>query len=100
MSADVAGYSRLMGLDENGTLKRLSDLRSTVDALIVQRGGSIAGKDVGELALKNITQPVQAFQLLGVQRVDERTEAEAPSTISGLRWPFGRALRWQKGRLP
>ena len=28
MSADVVGYSRLMGLDEAETLRRLSDLRA------------------------------------------------------------------------
>jgi adenylate cyclase len=38
MSADVAGYSRLMGLDEAETLKRLSELRRAVDGLIEQRG--------------------------------------------------------------
>jgi adenylate cyclase len=43
LSADVAGYSRLMGLDEAETLRRLSDLRKVVDTLIEQRGGRIAG---------------------------------------------------------
>jgi hypothetical protein len=32
MSADVVGYSRLMGLDEAETLKRLSELRRAVMA--------------------------------------------------------------------
>ena len=44
MSADVVGYSRLMGLDEAKTLKRLSELRRAVDGLIEQRGGRVASK--------------------------------------------------------
>jgi adenylate cyclase len=43
MSADVVGYSRLMGMDEAETLSRLSELRRVVDGLIEQRGGRIAG---------------------------------------------------------
>ncbi len=33
MSADVAGYSRLMGKDETGTLSALKSLRKNVFAL-------------------------------------------------------------------
>lgn len=43
MSADVVGYSRLMELDEAETLRRLSELRTTIDKLIEQRGGRVAG---------------------------------------------------------
>ncbi len=42
MAADVAGYSRLMGLDEAGTLRSLSSLRTVVDASIGARNGRIA----------------------------------------------------------
>jgi adenylate cyclase len=34
LAADVAGYSRMMGIDEEGTLTTLSDLRTITDALI------------------------------------------------------------------
>ena len=42
LSADVAGYSRLMGADETGTLATLSAHREVIDELIRQRNGRIA----------------------------------------------------------
>jgi adenylate cyclase len=43
LAADVAGYSRLMGIDEEGTLSTLSAFRLVTDALISQHGGRICG---------------------------------------------------------
>jgi len=43
LAADVAGYSRMMGIDEEGTLATLSDLRTITDALIAQHSGRICG---------------------------------------------------------
>src|ERR1700760_2945349 len=43
LAADVAGYSRLMGIDEEGTLATLSSLRSITDKLIERHGGRICG---------------------------------------------------------
>ena len=43
LAADVAGYSRLMGIDEEGTLATLSAFRTVTDALIAQHGGRICG---------------------------------------------------------
>jgi len=59
MSADVVGYSRLMGLDEAETLKRLSELRRAVDGLIEQRGGRIAGT-AGDSVLAEFPSVVEA----------------------------------------
>jgi class 3 adenylate cyclase len=42
LAADVAGYSALMGTDEERTLKRLDAARSIMDARIAQLGGRIA----------------------------------------------------------
>jgi len=42
LAADVAGYSALMGADEERTLKRLDAARSVMDARILQHGGRIA----------------------------------------------------------
>ncbi len=36
LAADVEGYSRLMGADEEATLKALTDQRETIDGLIVR----------------------------------------------------------------
>jgi TolB-like protein/Tfp pilus assembly protein PilF len=42
VSADVVGYSRLMGIDETGTLRRLNEHRSEfIDPLIEKHGGRI-----------------------------------------------------------
>jgi adenylate cyclase len=43
LAADVEGYSRLMGVDEEGTLATLSAHRTITDALIAQHGGRICG---------------------------------------------------------
>jgi class 3 adenylate cyclase len=41
-AADVAGYSRLMGADEVGTLKGLTERRAILDRYIANHGGRIA----------------------------------------------------------
>lgn len=43
LSADVVGYSRLMGADETGTHGRLKALRAAIDPLLEARGGRITG---------------------------------------------------------
>ncbi len=43
MAVDVAGYSRLMGKDEAGTLSRLKDLRALTDPISKEHGGRIVG---------------------------------------------------------
>ena len=41
LAADVAGYSRLMGLDEVGTARALREHRVVTDALVAKYGGRI-----------------------------------------------------------
>ena len=43
LAADVAGYSRLMESDEEGTLATLSTFRLVTDDLISRHGGRICG---------------------------------------------------------
>jgi len=43
LAADVEGYSRLMGIDEEGTLRTLSEFRSVTDNYISRHGGRICG---------------------------------------------------------
>ncbi len=48
LAADVAGYSRLMGADEEGTLERLKALRrELVDPKIAEHKGRIPGSGPG-----------------------------------------------------
>src|SRR5450631_3875297 len=43
LAADVEGYSRLMGIDEEGTLATLSTFRTIIDTVIAKHGGRICG---------------------------------------------------------
>jgi len=48
LAADVAGYSRLMGADEEGTHERLkAHLRELVESKIAEHGGRIV-KNIGD----------------------------------------------------
>jgi TolB-like protein/class 3 adenylate cyclase/Flp pilus assembly protein TadD len=60
-AADVAGYSRLVGLDEVGTLKRLAAAREIMDALIEEHGGRIANT-AGDSVLAEFPSAVDAVQ--------------------------------------
>ncbi|QSY95340.1 adenylate/guanylate cyclase domain-containing protein [Rhizobium bangladeshense] len=61
-AADVAGYSRLMGIDEEGTLTRLTmHRRDDVDPTIRRNGGSIV-KATGDGLLAQFTSAVDAVR--------------------------------------
>ena len=47
VAADVAGYSRLMGLDEVGTARTLREHRAVTDALVAKHGGRLV-KSTGD----------------------------------------------------
>ncbi len=60
LAADVVGYSRLMGLDEAGTLSRLKEIRSgLVDKKIAQHQGRIV-KVMGDGILAEFPSVVSA----------------------------------------
>jgi adenylate cyclase len=62
LAADVAGYSRLMGLDEEGTLTRLTEhRRHVVDPSIVRNRGRIV-KTTGDGLLAEFTSVVDAVR--------------------------------------
>ena len=60
-AADVAGYSRLMGQDEVGTLRRLAAHREIMDRLIAQHRGRIANT-AGDSVLAEFPSVVDAVQ--------------------------------------
>jgi class 3 adenylate cyclase len=78
VAADVAGYSRLMGLDEAGTARILREHRSAADAVIVKHGGRIV-KTTGDGLLIEFPSVVDAVECaVAVQRVmAERNEDAA-----------------------
>ena len=60
LAADVAGYSRLTGLDEEGTHARLQDhLRSLVDPKIAEHRGRVV-KSTGDGLLAEFSSVVEA----------------------------------------
>ena len=60
-AADVAGYSRLMGQDEIGTLRRLAAHREIMDRLIGEHRGRIANT-AGDSVLAEFPSVVDAVQ--------------------------------------
>jgi TolB-like protein/class 3 adenylate cyclase len=60
-AADVEGYSRLMGADEVGTLKDLTERRDILDGLIASRRGRIANT-AGDSVLAEFGSAVDAVQ--------------------------------------
>jgi adenylate cyclase len=79
-AADVEGYSRLMGADEVGTLKGLTERRATLDRLIGDHGGRIANT-AGDSVLAEFGSAVDAVQCA----VDAQTAlAEANANLKRL----------------
>src|SRR5258705_12420943 len=61
VAADVAGYSRLMGLDEVGTARTLRELRVVSDALVAKHGGRLV-KTTGDGVLLEFPSVVDAVE--------------------------------------
>src|SRR4029077_6430547 len=59
--ADVAGYSRLMGQDEVGTLRRLIACRAVIDERIAAHHGRIFGS-AGDSVVADFASAVDAVQ--------------------------------------
>jgi TolB-like protein len=75
VAADVAGYSRLMGLDEVGTAHNLREHRKVTDALVAKHGGRLV-KTAGDGVLLEFSSVVDAVECaVAVQAVmAERNE--------------------------
>ena len=61
LSADVAGYSRLMGADETGTHQRLMACREVIDELIVRHDGRTVGT-AGDSVLADFPSVIEALK--------------------------------------
>ena len=79
LAADVAGYSRLTGLDEEGTHARLQDhLRSLVDPKIAEHRGRVV-KTTGDGLLVEFASVVDALRCaVEVQRGMSERNAQVP----------------------
>ena len=60
-SADVAGYSRLMRLDEEGTLAQLVAARGTMDSLVVAHRGRVVNS-VGDSVLAEFSSVIDGIE--------------------------------------
>ena len=79
VAADVAGYSRLIGQDEEGTLTAMRALRSEViDPLLAQHGGRVANT-AGDSLLIEFPNAVEAVRCaVAVQEETNARSAELP----------------------
>ena len=80
LSADVFGYSRLMGLDEAGTLAVLNDYKSVMTGIIGQHRGRIVST-AGDAVLAEFPSSVMAVQTaVDIQRqLAERNQKLEPA---------------------
>jgi len=95
VAADVAGYSRLMGLDEVGTARILREHRKVTDALVAKHGGPI---DRARIPKNPDSTPREALNRdstpqLSRMRSDGLRESIAHNLLSGSHGP------WQRARL-
>jgi adenylate cyclase len=88
LAADIAGYSRLMGADEVGTVEALREHRSTADPLIAEHGGRIV-KTTGDGVLIEFGSVVGAVECaLGLQRLAAARNDGTP-TERRMEWRIG-----------
>ena len=80
VAADVAGYSRLMGLDEVGTARTLREHRKVIDALVEKHGGRLV-KSTGDGVLLEFPSVVDAVECaVAVQAVMAQRNEGVPRT--------------------
>jgi len=76
LAADVVGYSRLMGADEEGTLETLNLYRGVFNSLIEEHHGRVVAT-AGDSVLAEFGSAVQAVRsAVAVQRALERRNAD------------------------
>jgi class 3 adenylate cyclase len=78
LCADVYGYSRLMGQDEEATLRTLSSHRKLIDSLIAQHRGRFVNS-AGDSILAEFVSVVNAVQCaVAIQSTLRAENAEVP----------------------
>lgn len=61
LCADVAGYSRLMGADEEATLRTLNAYREVIDGLVANHRGRVFGSG-GDSVIAEFASPVESVR--------------------------------------
>ena len=93
LAADVVGYSRLVGRDEENTLATLRAYRQIIDRLIAQHEGRVFGS-AGDSVIAEFASPVEAVRCATeIQFELDRENAAIPEI-----WPLAVSYRHQSGR--
>ena len=99
LCADVFGYSRLMGDDEEATLRTLSSHRKLIDSLIEQHRGRFVNS-AGDSVLAEFASVVNAVQCaVEIQSALKAENAPLPPEIENARCAAccGRSPNYQGG---
>jgi class 3 adenylate cyclase len=98
LAADVVGYSRLVGADEEGTLARLRALlREVVQPAVFAHGGRMF-KLVGDAVLADFPSAVDAVRCAAALQEASRRASRASrrSAGSGSGWACTWAASWSR----
>jgi adenylate cyclase len=88
LAADIVGYSRLMGLDEAGTVQAMREHRAAADPIIAEHGGRVF-KTTGDGLLIEFGSVVGAVECaLALQHLAADRNAEVPSERR-MEWRIG-----------
>jgi TolB-like protein/class 3 adenylate cyclase len=87
-AADIAGYSRLMGLDETGTLERLKARREIMDRLIAAHRGRIFNT-AGDSVIADFASAVDAVQCAVVVQEALAKENAGMAASEAMRFRIG-----------
>jgi len=78
LAADVVGFSRLVGADEEGTLRTLSAYREVIDGLVAEHSGRVFGS-AGDSVIAEFASPVEAVRCAAeVQQELGKRNADVP----------------------
>ncbi|MEE8445225.1 MAG: adenylate/guanylate cyclase domain-containing protein, partial [Alphaproteobacteria bacterium] len=78
LAADVVGYSRLMDVDEETTLRTLRAYRKIIDGLVTSHSGRVFGT-AGDSVIAEFTSPVEAVRCaVEIQQTLEKSNADLP----------------------
>ncbi len=78
LAADVVGYSRLMDVDEETTLRTLRAYRRIIDGLVTSHSGRVFGT-AGDSIIAEFTSPVEAVRCaVEIQQDLEKNNADLP----------------------
>ena len=81
LAADVAGYSRLMSLDEAGTASRLREQQAAISPVVEEHGGRVV-KITGDGMLIELSSAVAAVECaIAMQRLLELRNAQIPADL-------------------